>query len=268
MNRTRNKILHWGLFLAVCCMLSACATGTKVTYLQDIRPDVTMKLQEPRDLRLQPGDKLSIIVHSRDLEVAQMFNLVNSDRNLQSSSSVNNEDYSLYTIDNEGNIDMPVLGPVKAQGLTRIELSNLIKYRLLAGNLLRDPVVTVEYANLSFYVAGEVNDPGLKKIERDRITLLEALSQAGDLTIQGKRDNILVIRTENGVQTPYRVDLTQTNSLYSSPAFYLQQNDYIYVEPTQVRANESKLNANTTRTPSFWISVASFLMTVAVLFTN
>ena len=156
-----------------------------------------------------------------------MFNLVNNNRNLQTNPTTGSEDYSLYTVDNEGNIDMPILGLIKAQGLTRIELSNLIKYKLLSGNLLRDPVVTVEYANLSFYVAGEVNDPGRKMIDRDRITLLEALSQAGDLTIQGKRDNILVLRTENGVQTPYRVDLTETNSLYSSPAFYLQQNDYI-----------------------------------------
>lgn len=268
MNKIRNRLLHWTLLLVFCSLSFSCATSTKVTYLQDIHPNATMKLQEAKDLRLQPGDKLSVIVHSRDLEVAQMFNLVNNNRNLQTNPTTGSEDYSLYTVDNEGNIDMPILGLIKAQGLTRIELSNLIKYKLLSGNLLRDPVVTVEYANLSFYVAGEVNDPGRKMIDRDRITLLEALSQAGDLTIQGKRNNILVLRTENGVQTPYRVDLTETNSLYSSPAFYLQQNDYIYVEPTTVKANESKLNANTTRTPSFWISVASFLMTVAVLFTN
>lgn len=247
--------------------MSSCSSSSKVTYLQDIRPDVTMQLQKADNLRFQPGDKISIIVHSRDLEIAQMFNLVSSNRKNQSVETVvENSDYSLYTVDEKGDIDMPVLGEVKAAGLTRLELAAAIKNKLISSNLVRDPVVTVEYANLNYYIAGEVNEPGRKNIDRDRITLLEALTQAGDLTIQGKRDNVLVIRTENGVQTPYRVDLTKTNSLYSSPAFYVQQNDYIYVEPTTVKANESKMNASLTRSPSFWLSIASFIASVTAIF--
>lgn len=268
-----NKTIHRNFVkvlsvVALALLLSACSGSTQVTYLQDIRPDVMLKLQDARDLRLQPGDKLSIIVHSRDQEVAQMFNLINSNRKVQNEDIIETGDYSLYTVDPKGYIDMPVLGLVKAEGLTRMELANEIKHKLVSSSLVRDPVVTVEYANLNYYIAGEVNNPGRKAIDRDRVTLLEALSQAGDLTIQGKRDNILVIRTENGVQTPYRVDLTDTESLYTSPAFYLQQNDYIYVEPTKLRANETKLNANVTRTPTFWMSVASLLATIVVLFTK
>lgn len=246
-------------------LLSSCAPAKMVTYLQDIQPDVTVALQEAKDIKLQPGDKLSIIVHSRDHELVQMFNLVNSTGGSSSGTS-GNGNYSLYTVDDASKIDMPVLGLLSVEGLTRIELANLIKYRLLSSNLVRDPVVTVEYANLSYSVMGEVKAPGRQKIDRDRITLLEGLAQAGDLTIQGRRDNILVLRTVEGKQTPYRVDLTQTNSLYASPVYYLQQNDVIYVEPTDVKANESKLNANTSRTPAFWISAASFLMTLILFF--
>lgn len=249
--------------LALCCM-TACNNVNQVSYLQDIRPDVTVALQEAQDIKLQPGDKLSIIVHSRDQELVQMFNLVNP----VSSGGGTNGNYSLYTIDESGKIDFPILGPLSVEGQTRLELANLIKYRLLAGNLVRDPIVTVEYANLSYSVVGEVNTPGQQLIEKDRITLIEALAAAGDLTIYGRRDNILVLRTENGQQTPYRVDLTQTRSLYASPAYYIRQNDVVYVEPNNVRANEAKLNANTTRTPAFWISTGSFLMTLILFLAN
>ena len=98
--------------------------------------------------------------------------------------------------------------------------------------------------------------------------MLEALSEAGDLTIQGRRDNILVLRTVNGEQTPYRVDITQTEKLYGSPAFYLQQNDLIYVEPNTMRVNQSQLNANTLRTPGFWFSTTSFVLSLILLLTR
>lgn len=163
---------------------------------------------------------------------------------------------------------MPILGLISVEGLTRLEVADLIKYRLLAGKLLRDPTVTVEYANMYYYVMGEVGNPGKHEIEHDQITLLEALSEAGDLTIQGRRDNILVLRTVNGEQTPYRVDITQTEKLYGSPAFYLQQNDLIYVEPNTMRVNQSQLNANTLRTPGFWFSATSFVLSLILLLTR
>lgn len=263
LNKIKNARIPFIMVMFI-CILSSCGSATKVVYLQDIQPNITVALQEAQDIKLRSGDKLNIIVHSRDQELVQMFNLVNN----TNGGSGANGNYSLYTIDNTGKIDMPILGLMTVEGLTRIELANMIKYKLLAGNLVRDPIVTVEYANLGYSVLGEVNNPGRKEIERDRVTLLEALAEAGDLTIQGRRDNILVLRTEEGKQTPYRIDLTQTNSVYSSPVYYLQQNDMIYVEPNDVRANQSTLNANTTRTPSFWISSASFIMTLILFLTN
>lgn len=196
-------------------------------------------------------------MHSRDKDLAQMFNIMEA-----GNASISREAY--YTVDQAGKIDMPILGLITAEGLTRMELANVIKYRLLAGKLVRDPVVTVEFQNLAFSVLGEVNAPGRHAIDRDQVTLLEALAAAGDLTIGARRENILVLRTEDGRQTPYRVDITQTNSLYGSPVYYIKQNDLIYVEPTQERANESKLNANSARTPSFWMSIVSMAMTVAL----
>lgn len=244
--------------------LSGCKAPEKVVYLQDIQPNVTVALQEVQTITLQPGDRLSINVYSRDRELVKMFNLYNEGNYSYGNSGRN----SCYTVDEEGKIDMPVLGIITAEGLTRLELANLIKYRLLAAKLVRDPTVTVEYADLYYSVLGEVNSPGRKRIEHDRVTLLEALADAGDLTIYGRRDNILVLRTEDGNQTPYRVDITQTNSLYASPVYYLKQNDLVYAEPNQVRSNQSQLNANTLRTPSFWFSAASFLMTLILFFSK
>ncbi len=262
MNHFNKKfLLAAGLVLVLAGCLSSCRPAMDVAYLQDIHPNVTMALQEAHAIKLQPGNKLSIMVHSRDKEVAEMFNLQGTGENI----TISENSRSLYTVDQEGKIDMPILGLLDVQGLTRMELANEIKYRLLSANLVRDPVVTVEYANVGYSMLGEINAPGRYSFEQDQITLLEALAKAGDLTIQGRRDNILILRTENGRQTPYRVDITKTNNLYSSPVFYLQQNDLVYVEPNAVRANQSKLNANTTRTPAFWMSAGSFLLTLVML---
>lgn len=250
-------------FLCVVCLtgiLSGCGAATKVVYLQDIQPNTTIALQEVKPITLQPGDKLSIVVHSRDQELAQLFNI--SGGNTGSGAS----QYSVYTVNGDGKIDMPILGPITAEGLTRMELANLIKYKLVSAKLVRDPVVTVEFSNLSFYVLGEVGNPGRHKIDSDQITLMEALALAGDLSISGRREDILVLRTENGKQTPYVVDLTQTGSLYSSPVYYVKQNDMIYVQPTQEKANESKINANSARTPAFWFSMFSMITTVILFF--
>ncbi len=248
-------------------LLSSCGTtNTKIVYLQDIQPDVTIAVQETKNLTLKPGDKLSIVVYSRDNELVQMFNLGGYVNPITNTSGY--ERNSFYTVNEDGKIDMPIIGLINVGGLTRMEVADLIKFKLLSGKLVRDPTVSVEYANMSYYVMGEVANPGRQIIDKDHITLLEALAQAGDLTIQGCRENILVLRTENGEQTPYRVDITQTQSLYSSPVYYLQQNDLIYVEPNKMRVNQSKLNANTLRTPGFWFSATSFVLSLILLIAN
>lgn len=260
----RQCFIYKSLLLVVTMLLVAsCSTVDKVTYLQDIQPNVSMALQETKKITLEKGDKISIVVHGRDEEVVKMFNLTDVQ-----SNSTNMQSHSYYTVDDNGQVDIPILGLITVSGLTRQDVANTVKYRLLSGKLVRDPTVTVDFVNLSFAVMGEVNSPGRKSIERDQITLLEALTEAGDLTIQGRRDNVLVLRTEKGRQTPYRVDLTQTNALYSSPVFYVKQNDIIYVGPTDVKANQSTQNGNTLRTPTFWMSTISALATLSVLITK
>ena len=123
----------------------------------------------------------------------------------------------------------------------------------------------MEFANLYISVLGEVNKPGRYDIEQDQVTLLDAIGMAGDLTIFGKRTNVIVLRDENGKKVSYNVNLTSAYDLYASPAYYLQQKDVVYVEPNETKARQSTVNGNNVRSTSFWISLASLLTSVAVL---
>jgi len=263
-SRNAARLLSALCVTAAMLALGACNSSQKVVYIEDIQPDKLIALQEEKPIRLKPGDKLSIVVHSRDKEIVDMFNI--NGYNTSSHMGSDNNDHSNYTVDAEGKIDMPVLGPINVEGLTRTEVGNLIKYKLLANKLVRDPTVSVDYADMGYYVTGEVKSPGRKLINRDKINLLEALAEAGDLSINGLRENVLVLRTVNGQQIPYRVDLTKVESLYGSPAYYVQQDDYIYVSPNQKRINETDWNANASHQPSFWFSLFSMITTVVLIF--
>ena len=162
-------------------------------------------------------------------------------------------------------IDFPVLGQLAVAGKTREEIASYIKTELIGRNLVKDPVVTVEYMNLCISVLGEVARPGRYAIDRDELNVLDAISVAGDLTIYGKRENVKILREENGKRLVYGIDLTNANQLYSSPVFNLRQNDVVYVEPNDVRARQSTVNGNNVRSTSFWISLSSLFTSVAVL---
>lgn len=149
--------------------------------------------------------------------------------------------------------------------MTREEVAVYIKKELQSHDLIKDPVATVEFMNLSVNVMGEVNRPGRYNIDKDHLTILDALSQAGDLTIYGKREKVLVLRNENGKQRVYGINLCSADHLYSSPVYYLQQNDVVYVEPNDTKARQSTVNGNNVRSTSFWISLASLLTTISVL---
>ena len=252
---TRNTLA--GLLFASIALLSGCGPAKDIAYIQDLPPNAVLRLQEDGELRLQPGDKLNINVHSRDEELAKIFNI-----------SVNNgsqtQHVDIYTVDKNGKIDMPVLGQLSVEGLTRLEVAQLVKYRLLAGSLLRDPIVTVDFPDMAYYVIGE-SGVGRHEFPSDKLNIMEALSISGDLAISGKRTNVLVLRTENGQQIAHRIDLTRADGIYAPPAYYLKQNDMIYVEPSQVKANQSTANGNSFMTPAFWMSLFTFGVSVAVL---
>lgn len=250
-------------------LLSSCDVSKRISYFQDIQDhQVTSNTTEQTvpEIRLRPEDKISIIVNTKIPELTALFNLPYTSRILGSNSdnSGTNQGVSAYIIKGDGTIDFPVLGSVQAAGMTRDELSAHIKSELINRDLVNDPVVTVEFVNLQFAVMGEVRAPGTYKITRDHITLLDALSMAGDLTIDGRRDNVLVLRPDaSGNLTAYTIDMRSFDDVQNSPAYYIHQNDYIYVEPSTKRANQSTVNANTVQSVSFWISVASFLASMA-----
>ena len=179
-----------------------------------------------------------------------------------------NQGVSAYTVDANGEIDFPVLGKIYVAGMKREEIAECIKNELMEENLVKDPVVTVEFANLCISVLGEVNSPGRFSIDRDKVTILDALSMAGDLTIYGNRSKVMVLRQEGDVQRVYGINLTSGEHIYTSPAYYLQQNDVVYVEPNAVKARQSTVNGNNIRSTSFWISLASLLTSVAILIFN
>ncbi len=256
------------LFIAAAAalLLSACSTP-KLGYFQDVQSGQLHQLQRPTYVKIQPGDKLSILVSSKNPELAYLYNLpvVGHYQSSTSGKGLTTSTVTNYTVDAEGNIQFPVLGKMHIGGMTRNEIAEYVRTQLVNGDHLKDATVTVDFLDMYFGVMGEVKTPGRFIIDHDNITLLDALTRAGDLTINGVRNNVLVMRTENGQETAYRVDLTNADNLYSSPAFYVKQNDIIYVEPNAKRARESTGTGNAFQNPSLWISLASLLTTITVL---
>lgn len=252
------------LLLTGLVLFTSCKTPQDIAYLQDVREAVPIATQTDGYIRFMPGDKLNIYVHSRDEQLMNLFNISgrNGMSNIQSG-----QNYAPYTIDTAGEIDFPVLGTIKIQGLTRDEVAKYIKDQLIINSLCKDPVVTVSFYNMTFSVLGNTG-AGVKQINKDRITLLEALAMANDLQIDGLRQNLLVMRQEGDKQVPYRIDLTSAKSIYSSPAYYIHQNDIIYVEPNNKYKRNSTVMGSSAYQPSFWMSMFSFFTSLALLIKN
>ena len=246
--------------------MSSC-DAPKLGYFQDVQSGQVQQLSAPKLVTVEPGDKLSILVGSKDPGLAYLFNLqiVGRYKTSQSDANLSTTQVASYTVDETGCIDFPVLGKLNISGKTRSEVASYIKHELISRQMLKDPIVTVDFLDLFFSVMGEVNAPGRFLMDHDKTTLIDALSRAGDLTINGKRDNVLIMREEDGKQMAYRVDLTNIQSLYSSPVYYLKQGDMIYVEPNEKKAREATAAGNAFLQPTLWISLASLLTSVSVL---
>lgn len=272
-----KKIIKSICSVLLVVLLAACSTPQNIAYFQDVVDKSAVTLQTEKVFRLRPEDKVNIVVNSKDPSLEQLFTLTApSTRNIIGASTTPNtvagkssggssQQTIAYTVDSNGYIDFPVIGTIKAEGLTRQELASTIKQALIGRQLVLDPIVTVEYVNMSVSVLGEVNRPGRQEITRDKFTLLDAISQAGDLTINGQRENVKILRKVNGEMQCYTVNLCSTYDITASPAYYLQQDDVVYITPNDKRLRESTTTGNTVLTPSFWISVASLLTTVTAL---
>lgn len=247
-----------GLFL-----LAGCASQKEIVYFQDVLENYEEVLQQGTDIRITTDDLLSIMVNSKNPELVQMLNMPMVAHQITASGYSSAQQKVLgYLVDKDGNIDFPQIGKMNVLGLTRYELSDKIKQTLIAKGLVNDPIVTVQFLNFKVSVIGEVNRPGEYDVVSDRITILDALSRAGDLTIYGRRDNVKIIREENGKRIIATVDL-RSKELLNSPYFYLKQNDVVYVEPNKARAGQREINQN--RSISTFSSIISVMISIAVL---
>lgn len=257
------------ILMSMLLLLFSCGTTKDIAYFQDAEHGKVVKV-EHRPITLRPEDKISILVNTRNQEVTSMFNLPYITRQIGSTSTKSYSQGVLgYTIDSEGYIDFPELGKIHIAGMTRNQVAEKIKQQLVETNLVQDAVVTVEFINLTYSVLGEVKTPNRYPINKDAVTIIDAISQAGDLTIQGQRTNIKVLRREeDGTQKTYFVNLCSLDELQKSPVYYLKQNDVIYVEPNEMRARQSTVNGNNFRSSAFWISIASLLTSITSIVTR
>lgn len=249
---------------ATILLFSSCKTSEKVLYFQDITDETVMPAQALQPLTYQPGDKLSIIVTSNATpEAASNYNLPIVTMQAGTSGRAGSNQISYYTVDQHGNIEVPGIGTIKVGGLNRTQVAQTVQEKLRNG-LLNDAVVTVNSYDQYITVLGEVKNPGRIQINRDNITILEALGQVGDLTIQARRDQILVLRQEGSETKPYYVDI-RSKDIINSPVYNLRQNDVIVVKPNRVRMGQSTNNDNSVRAISTWLSVSSVLISLGIL---
>lgn len=253
--------LPLGLLCTVVLMLfNSCGSRKNMVYLQNDSTEINT-LYEQYVPKIQPNDILTIVVKAADPRVTAPFNPISSMTSNNLSTQTDLAIRPTYTVDNNGDITLPMLGKVHVSGLTRIEAIEKITTEL--SGYIKDPGVNINFNNFRVSVLGEVAHPGSFIMPTERVTILEALGMAGDLTIRGLRDNVMLIREVNGHKTMHRLDLTKQNTL-NSPYYYLAQNDVIYVEPNKAQINNSKLGANS----NIIISVASLLITVISVLTR
>lgn len=265
----KMRLKHLISLLAGAALIAACSAPKNITYFQDILAGESTDVMPESQIRLRPEDKISIVVNCNDPKITNLFNLPYTTQRLgatSESTSSYGQGVSGYTLDGNGNIDFPVLGTLHIGGMRREEVAAYVKDQLISRELTKEAVVTVEFMNLSVSVLGEVARPGRYNITRDNFTLFDALSSAGDLTIQAKRDGVIVLREEGGQQKKYVVNMCSAQEVLQSPVYYLQQNDMVYVEPNDVRARQSTLNGNSVLSSSFWVSIASLLSTYILFF--
>ena len=263
MKKTIASVL---LLLTATLYLSSCGSTKNVAYFQNADSILFTASKTLYDARIMPKDMLTITVNTTDYNAAAPFNLsVRSTLGSSGNLSGGGGSLQTYLVDNNGVIRFPVVGDLHVVGLTVRECEDLIKDRI-APYLAADeiPVVTVRMSSFHVSVIGEVSHPGTFTVSTEKINVLEALAQAGDLTIFGKRDNVMLIREDaNGEKSIHRMDLRDAH-LIDSPYYYLQQNDIIYVEPNKAKARTSTLSSSTT----IWFSVISTLVSCTSLIYN
>jgi polysaccharide biosynthesis/export protein len=225
-------------------------------------PDIIALKQ--KQTTIQPNDILSIQVYSKttNQEQAAIFNIPVAPTAGNASSTGQSNNQQGYLVNAEGNIEIPVIGPVKAAGLTISQLQTTLVQKL--SNSVKDPAVIVEFMQFNINILGEVHAPGTHKFNLDRVTLLDAIGAAGDLTDYGRRDNIMVIREEKEKKVTYTVDLRDKN-IFQSPVYIMEPNDIVYVNPNKYKLHNLTVNPERQRMTSLFFAVVSASVSVATL---
>lgn len=258
-------------------LLYSCHTEKKILYMQNIAIGQEIKMNKKSIVRIQPEDKLNIIVTSKNPELSRLFNKMSSSQQGETTMQTSMTSTSVgiqsqsgrytipYRVNDKGNIDFPVLGTLHVENLTRDQLRELLTRKLKEGKLLMDAIVSITYLNHNVNVLGEVKSPGRIGFDKDRYTILDAISDAGDLTILGRRDSVLITRIENNTRTTYTIDLRDAKSIYNSPVYYMRQNDIVYVKPNKKKVGESTINENNVKSISVWMSFTSLLLSLGTI---
>ena len=249
------------VFLCLIAFLASCSAPKEVLYLQDIASIKEENIDKNYEVIIHKDDLLAILVNSKDPELALPFNMPVVTYQIGAQTTAQQRLLG-YLVDQNGDIDFPILGKIHVEGLTRMQVTELIKQKLMSEDLIKDPIVTVQFLNFKVSVMGEVTRPGTFDISGDRITLLEALSMAGDLTIYGRRDRVAVIREKDGKRRILYHDL-RSSDIFQSPCYYLQQNDIVYVEPNKAKTGQSRINSN--NSVGVWVSAVSVLASITSL---
>ena len=249
------------VFLCLIAFLASCSAPKEVLYLQDIASIKEENIDKNYEVIIHKDDLLAILVNSKDPELALPFNMPVVTYQIGAQTTAQQRLLG-YLVDQNGDIDFPILGQIHVEGLTRMQVTELIKQKLMSEDLIKDPIVTVQFLNFKVSVMGEVTRPGTFDISGDRITLLEALSMAGDLTIYGRRDRVAVIREKDGKRRILYHDL-RSSDIFQSPCYYLQQNDIVYVEPNKAKTGQSRINSN--NSVGVWLSAVSVLASITSL---
>ncbi|WP_298998279.1 polysaccharide biosynthesis/export family protein [Flagellimonas sp. S174] len=241
------------LTFIVIAFLASCAPRKEVIYFQDAQQFETLVEEGTFNTKFKIDDLVSIHISTLDPEASVPFNLFRG----AEEGGIRAEQVN-YLVDKNGEIDFPVIGKLKIVGLSPSETRALLREKL--GDYLKDPIINIRIRNFTVTVLGAVNRPGTYPVNGEQITILEALGLAGDITIKGRKDNVMVIRDFDGTKVYNRINLNQKNA-FKSPVYYLTQNDVVYVEPNKSGKTESSLDQRA----SIAISIASIIITSTVI---
>ncbi|MFD1771642.1 polysaccharide biosynthesis/export family protein [Sphingobacterium suaedae] len=246
-------------------LFHSCGLSKKVVYVGDMTTDSIYNVVKAPPLRLQKADRVSITVHSKDPELAAPFNAMTGAYTVSENGTISTREREAsvvdnYVLDQQGNIDFPVLGKLALEGLSTEEVRDLIRGMLIDKGLINDPVVKVNLLNLKINVMGEVSSIGIIEVPESKINLLEVISKAGGLTRNAAPDRVTVIREENGVRKKVYNDI-RSQELFNSPTFHLQQNDIVYVEPKSAETSVAE-----DRAWRYWsLGIGMFTLTLTLL---